>query len=144
MFPPDFLTIEQFLPLTETARPSTWILRQFVGNDSHGASSWRKPWFMVWFCLSSKAGDDEKQRKVPTSVWEDAQPFSAPHLEVGEGQRPQPQVLRYPLTLPRDRWGVWGTGHPGSTPTQPLSWPLPAVNLRSYVGLCLGVLCLDC
>ena len=71
-----------------------------MGNDSHGASSWRKPWFMVWFCLSSKAGDDEKQRKVPTSVWEDAQPFSGPHLEVGEGQRPQPQVLRYPRLSP--------------------------------------------
>lgn len=78
---------------------------------------------MVWFCLSSKAGDDEKQRKVPTSVWEGARPFSGPHLEVGEGRRPQPQVLRYPLTLPRDSGGSGGLATLAAPPPHPCPGP---------------------
>ena len=53
MFPLDFLTIEQFLLLTETAHPSTWILRRFVGmthmgphhGESHG----------LWFGFACRA-----------------------------------------------------------------------------------------
>ena len=61
MFPPDFLTIEQFLPLTETARPSTWILRQFVGmthvgphhGESHG----------LWFGFACRARREMMRNK---------------------------------------------------------------------------------
>lgn len=65
MFPPDFLITEQFLPLTETARPSTWILRRFVGmthvGPHHGES------YALWFGFACRARREmmRKREKFP-------------------------------------------------------------------------------
>lgn len=65
IFPLEFLIIEQLL-LPKGTSSSTWILKWFVAmthvglhdGESHG----------LWFGLSSKVGDYEKQEQVPTKV----------------------------------------------------------------------------
>lgn len=107
IFPLDFLIIEKlFLP---TGLSSQRLGSQVVcGDDSRGASRARKSWFTVWFFLSSKAGDDEKFKKVLTNVSDEPRPPSEPHLEVEEGRHHKPQVLGCYLALPGEGRRVRG------------------------------------
>ena len=65
MFPPDFLIIEQFLPLTEIARPSTWILRRFVGMTHMGPHHGERHGLWFGFACQARREMTRKREKFP-------------------------------------------------------------------------------
>lgn len=65
MFPPDFLIIEQFLPLTEIARPSTWILRRFVGMTHMGPHHGERHGLWFGFACQARREMMRKREKFP-------------------------------------------------------------------------------